>query len=489
MNRASALLAKCLPAVAAGAGAAAIGFWLALGPGQAATLRPPRADGGPGPGVPASQSATAPLATPTTLPAEAIGGARVAGEAKPTGPAGSWPQFRGPDRNGISPEKTPLARSWGPNGPPVLWKRPHLGQGHAGPAVRHGRIYLLDHDEAAGRDVLRCISPADGKDIWRYSYPVKLRYDHGTSRTVPAVGDRHVVTLGPKGHVLCLDAKSGRFRWAMDLARQFAAQIPKWYAAQCPLIDNGRAILAPAGPGALAVAVDCDSGKIVWTTPNPMGWKMTHSSAAVLEFGGRRMVVTCGSGGVAGIALDDGTLLWRTTEWKIRVATVPAPVPLPGGRILFTGGYNAGALMLQLKEEDGRIVPTVLFRREYKVFEAEQHTPIFHRGFLYAVRRDGQLACLDLEGNLRWASGNVNRFDGGKGPYLLADGMLYVLDESGGLSLVEATPDAFRRLARARVIPKARHSWAPMALAGGRLLLRDLTDLVCLDVRAPRRSP
>ena len=474
---------KSIPALTGGIAIAVLVVWLSRGPALTMTTRLPGADGVPAGLRPATAPAAVDLATLVTLSAEAFKAERSAGPGKPAELPGSWPAFRGPSRDGISREDTPLAESWPPGGPPVLW-RVDTGQGHAGPAIHAGRIYLLDYDEKNQRDALRCMSLADGKEIWRYSYPAKIAYDHGMSRTVPAVGDGFVLTLGPLGHVMCIDANSGRFRWGLDLVKQLGTEIPRWYAGQCPLIDNGLAIIAPGSPAALMIAVDCDTGKIVWATPNPDGWKMTHSSIAVMTFAGRKMYLYCGSDGVAGISADDGKVLWRTDEWKIRIATVPTPVPLGGGKILLTGGYNAGAMLIRLTETDGKLAVKVIRRLRAKVFGVEQQTPIFHDGYVYAVRANGELACLDTSGTIKWTSGKGDRYGKGKGPLLLAGGRLYVMDEKATLTLVAASPDGYKRLARANVIEKGHYSWAPMAIAGGRLILRDITRMVCLDVRA-----
>jgi len=220
-------------------------------------------------------------------------------------------------------------------------------------------------------------------------------------------------------HVSCLDPKTGRACWLIDLVRQFGAKVPEWYAGQCPLLDRDRAILAPGGD-ALLVALDCKTGQVVWQSPNPRGWAMTHSSIMPMEFAGKRMFVYCGSGGVAGVSADDGSLLWDTTDWKISIATVPRR-DLAWGRIFLSGGYNSGAMMLQLEESGGKIVAKTIFRLEPSIFGSTQHTPIFFDGFLYGVReKDKRLVCLDLDGHVVWSSGAEHRF--GLGPYLIVMG-------------------------------------------------------------------
>jgi outer membrane protein assembly factor BamB len=361
-----------------------------------------------------------------------------------------------------------------------LWKI-EVGEGHAGAAVSNGRVYLLDYDRQKQADALRCLSLADGREIWRYSYPVKVKRNHGMSRTVPTVTDKYVVTLGPKCHVMCLDAKTGEFRWGLDLVNDFGATVPPWYAAQCPLIDNGRAILAPGGR-ALMMAVDCETGEIVWETPNPRGWSMTHSSIIPLDFAGRRMYVYCASGGVVGVSAEDGRILWDTDAWKINVACVATPVDIGNGRIFLSGGYEAGAMMLQLKQDGERITAEPLFRLATKIFGSEQHTPIFYRDNIYGVRPDGQMVCLDTSGKVLWESGHQHRFPKGYGSWLIAGGKIFVMNgDDGTLSILEATADGFRPLSQARVL-QGHDAWGPMAMAAGRLIVRDFTTMVCLDV-------
>ncbi len=299
------------------------------------------------------------------------------------------------------------------------------------------------------------------------------------SRTVPTVTDKYVVTLGPKCHVLCTDALTGQRKWMLDLVTDFGATVPPWYAGQCPLIDDGRAIIAVGSDDVLMMAVDCESGEIVWRTPNEPGWRMSHSSVMPMQIGGRRTYVYVAHGGVAGVAADTGELLWSTDAWKIMIATVPSPVVLGSERIFLSGGYNAGSMMLQLNEVGGRIAPEPLWRLKAKVFGAAQQTPILYRGNLYGVRPSGELVCLDLSGRVVWSSGSTHRF--ALGPFLIADGLIFLMNDHGVLTLAEATASGYNQLAQAKVLD-GPESWGPMALVGGRLIVRDLTRVVCLDV-------
>jgi len=472
-------------------------------------------------------------------------GVLTVGAGVPGQQTGSWPGFRGPELDGVNRDATPLARAWPAAGPPKVWGV-ELGQGYAGAAVHNGCVYVLDYiaprdagvppalnvplaeatedgefaptpatatqddrdisrgrdapaDARAGRprhgeaadaasppdtpefgDALRCLSLDDGREIWRYVYPVVVKVNHGQSRTVPAVSGRYVVSLGPKCHVVCLDAATGQRQWVIDLREQFGTTEPQWYAGQCPLIDGDRVILAPAGPDVLMMAVDLATGRVVWKTPNPMKWRMTHVSIVPMEFAGRRMFVYCGSGGMVGVSADEGRILWRTTEWKIAVATVPTPVVLPEGRLLCTGDYKAGSMMFQLERTGENLSIRRLWKLPSEQFASRQHTPIFYDGFLYAVRPDGQLTCLDPDGRVMWTSGG-DTF--GLGPLLISSqGLAYALDDDGLLVLAEATPQGYRPLARAKVLPGGE-CWAPLTLSNGLLIARDIRRMVCLDVR------
>lgn len=393
---------------------------------------------------------------------------------------GAWPGFRGAGLDLIAAGETGLLETWPAAGPEVLWSI-ELGEGYASPAVLDGRVFVLDYDHESRADALRCLSLADGREIWRYSYPVVVKRNHGMSRTIPTVTAEHVVSFGPKCHVTCCDTNTGELRWQLDLVKDFGAEVPLWYAGQCPLVDGDRVILATGGED-LVMAVDIATGKVIWRSPNPRKWVMTHSSLLPIEFAGRRMYVYCASGGVVGVSAEDGAILWETEEWKISIATVPSPVDLGEGRLFFSGGYNAGSLFLDLRDEGGTITPVVRKRLEPEVFGSTQQTPILYEGHLYGVRPppDSQLVCLDLDGNEVWASGAASKF--GIGPYLIAGGMIFVMNDTGLLTLARASPDGYEELAAAQVL-EGHDSWGPLALAGGRLLARDLTRMVCLDVK------
>lgn len=409
-------------------------------------------------------------------------------DGAPSALTAEWPWFRGVMHDNISLDTTPLADSWPAGGPPVLWSV-ELGEGYAAPAVRHGCVYLLDYDEAAGEDALRCFSLDDGREIWRRSYRVPMKRNHGYSRTIPAVSDLYAVTMGPMCHVMCVDAVSGELRWGMDLAADHGATVPLWYAGQCPLIDDGTAIIAIGGEE-LIRGVDCAAGSKVFSVPNPGGWKMSHSSIVPAVIHGKRMYIYAAVGGTCGISAEQadlGKMLWQTTEWDASVI-VPTPVVLEDGRIFLTAGYGAGSMMLKIERTaDSFEVRTLFKRNPREMLACEQQTPVYYEGRLYGVMpKDGgglarEFACYSPEGGLIWSSGRERRF--GLGPFMLVQDRFLVLNDDGALTMLSLSGgNEYRELAHARPL-QGQDSWGPMAMCEGRLLIRDSRRMVCLDLR------
>ncbi len=401
----------------------------------------------------------------------------------------SWPRFRGPFSDNISRSVIPLKEKFGQSGPAILWKV-DLGEGHSGAALHHGLVYLLDYMEDRHADFLRCFSLESGKELWRRGYKVHVKRNHGMSRTVPAVTDSFVVTIGPRCHVMCVERATGKFRWGIDVEKAYQSEVPLWYTGQCPLIDGNELILATGGK-ALLVGVDLATGRVNWSTPNPGNWKMSHSSVMPYTFEGEKMYVYCATGGIAGISAGErkGELLWQTTVWNKSVIA-PSPVCMPDGSIFVTAGYGAGSLLLKLKREGGSF--SVSIADQYKPSEGlacEQQTPLYWNGHLFGILpKDGgslrnQMVCVHPRDPRKviWSSGPDKRF--GLGPYFMADGKVYLLHEEGTLYILKPSVTGYAELDHAAVIPGGHDAWAPLAVADGFLVLRDSKTMVCIDLR------
>ncbi|MFH1159740.1 MAG: hypothetical protein V1733_02190, partial [bacterium] len=238
--------------------------------------------------------------------------------------------------------------------------------------------------------------------------------------------------------------------------------------------------------------VDCKTGKVAWETPNPYNWKMSHSSVMPMTLHGKASYVYCAVGGICGISAGDsdgGKILWETTEFAPSVVA-PSPVVLEDGKLFVTAGYGFGGALLQVQETNGAYQVEVL--QKYKPSEglaSEQQTPVYVNGYLYGIMpKDAgglrnEFVCYKPE-NLKKAvmhSGKTERF--GLGPYILADGKFFILNDDGEMTIAKLSSSRFTILDRKRII-EGQDSWGPIAITGGYLLMRDSKQLVCLNIRA-----
>lgn len=288
-----------------------------------------------------------------------------------------------------------------------------------------------------------------------------------------------------------MSAKPATYSGGLDVAKEYESEVPLWYTGQCPMIDDGVAIIATGGK-ALMIAIDCATGKKLWETPNPNNWLMSHSSVMPYTFGERKMYVYSAVGGLVGVAADGdgaGKILWETPAWNHSVVA-PSPVCMPDGKIFMTAGYGAGSMMLQLSKNNGTFSIEPLY--EYPPKEGlacEQQTPVFWKNHMLGILpKDGgalrnQLVCVNPSDSrdIIWSSGKENRF--GLGPYFLADNKMFVLSDDGVLTIVRPSTDKYIQLDQAKIIEDAHDAWAPFALADGYLILRDSKTMVCIDLK------
>jgi outer membrane protein assembly factor BamB len=404
--------------------------------------------------------------------------------------AEDWPQFLGPNRDGTSPQKG-LLRSWPERGPEVLWTIP-VGRGFGGPIVKDGKVYLLDRDDKTG-DTLRCLDLADGKELWTFAYEAPGTVMFPGSRSIPTADGNDVYSCGPNGDLYCIDTATHKPVWNKNVWTDFGGgRIPRWAVTQNPLVYGDLLILASQAPQAGVVAYEKLTGNVKWMTPS-LG-RVGYVSPSVVKVSGQDhlVMITASEGGFGGapsggkvVGIDPlaGKILWEYANWQCPIP-VPCAVDAGEGRVLVTGGYDAGAVMIQIrKKEDGDFSVTEL----YKTPEFGAHTlpPILYNGYFYAQcttneRKDG-LVCMSIDGKIQWKTGDSPAFD--KGGMILADGLLLAADGGKKLYLVEPDPSAFKPLASADLLEAgSNQNWAPLALADGKLLIRDQGHLKCVKV-------
>ena len=401
-----------------------------------------------------------------------------------------WPQFLGPDRNGISPETTKLATSWPAGGPKVLWTA-KVGAGFGGPAIAGDEVFILDR-EINRQDVLRCLGLADGNELWRYAYDAAGTAEHDGSRSTPTVDEKHVFTVGFSGLFHCIDRKTHQPLWKKDLLKDFDAKLPRWAVAQSPLLYKDLVIVVPAGRKAGIVACKRDSGDIAWQS-EPCG-EMAYMSAMPMKIDGVEQIVGYGNEGrsaagkaektvVLSVDANSGKTLWRFDQWVCDVA-IPSPVHVGEGKVFLTGGYGAGSVMIQVKKQAQDWSAQRLWRLTRQECGSQIHDPLLWKGFLYVDNnengKNNGMVCVGLDGKVAWSSRSPNCEKGGQ---ILADGMIYKVDGNrGNLYLIEPTSESFKVVSQAKLLDPGQ-DWAPLAISEGKLIIRDQGQMKCLDVK------
>ncbi len=410
--------------------------------------------------------------------------------------AQDWPQYLGPDRNSTSPQKN-ILRAWPESGPEVLWTL-EVGLGNGGPIARDGIVYFLDRDDEVG-DIMRSFDLNSGEELWSFAYDAPGTVRFPGTRSVPAMDGNYVYSCGHNGDLYCIDINTHKPVWNKNIWTDFGGEeIPRWAVVQCPLVYNDLVILASQTPEAGVVAYDKMNGDLKWATPS-LG-REGYASPSIVKVDEEDHVVMVGAsrgrgedqtgGKVVGIDPLTGEILWEYTNWQ---CIIPAPSAFDAGdgKALIVGGYEAGAAMIQVeKQTDGAYEVKELYKNVD--FGAHTKPPIFHDGYFYAQystnrRRDG-LVCMSMNGELMWKTGREPGFN--KGSMILADGLIFATDGDKTLYLIEPDPAGFKALASADVLkivevaePRyGNQNWAPIALADGKLLIRDQSQLVCVKV-------
>jgi outer membrane protein assembly factor BamB len=237
------------------------------------------------------------------------------------------------------------------------------------------------------------------------------------------------------------------------------------------------------GGAAIVVALDKTTGKDIWRTANPGKIAMSHSSVMPATLGGVKQYLYGTLKGPLAVAAADGKLLWDFSR-KFNVAVAPSPIAVSEDLVFMTGSYDAGSVMVRVRHSAGAFKAEQVFDMKNNEWNSEVHTPIVWKGHLFAVgkKKRGLFTCMSFDGKEVWTSEGKATF--GLGSFMMADGMFLVLDgDSGTRRLVEANTTGYKELDSARVL-SGQEVWGPMALAEGKLVLRDLSKMVCINVRA-----
>lgn len=388
------------------------------------------------------------------------------------GPAAAldWPQFRGVNRDGVSAE-TGLPRSWPAEGPRVVWKR-GIGEGYSGISVVGDRLYTMDSDGTT--EYVLALEAGSGKEVWRVPAGPKLIDDMGNGpRTTPTLDGGTVYAMGSHGRLLALKAADGTKVWEVDLTQAFGAKRPTWGYSGSPLIDGDLLILEVGGKdGRGVVAFEKATGKVRW---GALDGDAAYASPVVMTIGGIKQYVVPRRAGPQTVALrTDGSVLWSHPG---PFSVIASALFIPPDKVYVSGGDDAGAVLMRIRTEGGKATVEELWKT--RTMKNHFNNAVLVGDHLYGFD-NATFKCLSVAtGEQAWASRGL-----GKGSLLAADGnLLIVLSDRGTLLLVEATPDAYKELARFQATEGK--AWTAPTLANGRLYLRDHDEIVALEMKAP----
>jgi outer membrane protein assembly factor BamB len=387
--------------------------------------------------------------------------------------AADWPQWLGPNRDGSSPE-TGLRTTWPAEGPKVLWRVPG-GDGYSTVAVAGGKAFTLV--QRGDDELVIALDITNGKELWqrRLGPAYKNQYGNGP-RSTPTIEGSRVWVQSVSGPLACLEIEDGKVVWQHDLLKDFNAKPITWGFAASPLIEGKFVLALPGGKGAAVVAYEKDTGKLVWQSGDD---KAAYASPVMVTTGGKRQAVFFTASGLLAVQPDTGTTAW-SMPWKTEFdCNICTPIVL-GDRLFVTSGEKVGCALLKVNADKA---PDVVWdsKGPKSVIINYWANSVVHDKHIYGLSGefDGivNLVCVELEtGKRKWIK---ERF--GPGSLTVADGHLFINNKAGELVVVKADPSAYREVSRAKVLNDVKYATAG-TIAGGRLYLRDLKDIVCLDL-------
>ncbi|NIR50192.1 PQQ-binding-like beta-propeller repeat protein [candidate division KSB1 bacterium] len=392
-----------------------------------------------------------------------------------------WPQWRGPNRDGLSNE-TGILKSWPEDGPRVIW-RTESGDGYSGMSVVNGRLYTMygKGDE----EVMVCVNTKNGEKIWEFRLDSQYRNQFGNGpRMTPTVDGNLVYGISAQGKLYALNAKTGKEVWGHDLHDEYGGKIPTWGVATSPLVDGDRLLVDVGGKDDYGlVAFNKNNGNIIWKTETDLPG---YSSPIAVTVDGVKQYLFFTGKALISVSPKDGSKYWSytwRTSYDVNAAT---PIFIPPDKVFISSGYNVGAAVLQMKAAQGTVNVEEVWRS--RVMRNHFSSSLLIDNHLYGFD-EGTLKCINaLTQEEKWAVRRIqgNRKSYGKGSLLYADGHLIVLSEKGMLVLVEATPTEYREKASAQVLHG--RCWTMPTLANGKLYVRNQKEMLCLDVRSDQQG-
>jgi outer membrane protein assembly factor BamB len=381
--------------------------------------------------------------------------------------AAEWPQWRGPNRDGISKD-TGLLKQWPAEGPPLVWKASGAGRGYSSISIANGKLYTMGL--RGDREFVIAFDVATGKEAWATPTGSAFREEHGDGpRGTPTIDGDRVYALGANGDLSALDARTGKIMWAKNILREFGASNIAWGISESPLVLGNKVFVNAGGKGASIVALNKADGSVIWKSQSD---EAGYSSAIPVNINGITQVVFFTAQRAVGLDSQDGRLLWEYERPANNTANAATPIAR-ANRIFFSSDYGTGGGVVEITPDNK--AHEIYFTRDMKNHHSSS---VLVGDYLYGFSSSVLTAMRFDTGEVAWKDRSV-----GKGSLVYADGNLYCLSENGVVGLVEATPTGYKEKGRFRIQQGSLPTWTHPVVAGGRLYLRDQDMIYAYDVR------
>jgi outer membrane protein assembly factor BamB len=385
--------------------------------------------------------------------------------------AANWPQWRGPNRDGISKE-TGLLKQWPAEGPPLAWKATGAGRGYSSFAIANGKLYTMglrgDQEFVVAFDV------ATGKEVWATAHGSAFRNDRGDGpRGTPTIDGDRIYALGGNGDLSALDVRTGKIVWSKNILREFGGSNITWGISESPLVLGNKVLVNAGGHDASIVALNKADGSVIWKSQSD---EAGYSSAIPVDINGITQVVFFTAQRAVGLDSKDGRLLWEYAKPANRTSNAATPIAR-ANRIFISSDYGTGGGVIEIKPDNK--AQEVYFTKDMKNHHSSS---VLIGDYLYGFSSSILTAMKFDTGELAWRDRSV-----GKGSLVYADGHLYLLSENGVVGLVEATPAGYKEKGRFRIQQDSLPTWAHPVVAGGMLYLRDQDTIYAYDVREKKQ--